>query len=194
MRLVGVLLLLLVLHVGDEVAAAEIEVNLPNKHAYQVVSLHNLDVKKAPVPLHTPAVLHQKKRVFEPHMTVVPLGSIIDMTNDDDVYHNVFSLSQAKSFDLGLYPHGDHKSVLFDKPGEVKVFCAVHPQMHAVVLVMDTPWYVDASDQDKVMFREVPAGRYAVRLWRKNESPQVIDEVRITTDGFTRIDFGSVRP
>ena len=175
-------------------AAGSVTVELPATKGASVVSLHALATPHPPsVPTKYPVVLRQKGRKFAPHLMTIPVGTMVDMTNDDVVYHNVFSFSKAKPFDLGLYPHGDHKAVLFDHPGVVKIFCAVHPQMYAVILVMDTPWVKRADSVKSVRFSEVPAGRYRLQWWQNNRLLQHSSVVTVPATGSVRVKFAQRR-
>jgi len=79
--------------------------------------------------------LVQRNKSFEPHLLVVPVGSVVAFPNHDPFFHNVFSLSQAQSFDLGSYPQGQTRKVTFNKEGKIHVECAIHPEMRMVIEV-----------------------------------------------------------
>ncbi|MDD9945820.1 MAG: plastocyanin/azurin family copper-binding protein [Myxococcales bacterium] len=111
------------------------------------------------------AEMGQKELQFTPQMVAIPAGSTIDFPNHDKVFHNVFSLSRTKRFDLGLYKQGSSKSVTFNRPGVVDVYCNIHPQMVAKVLVVDTIHYGVADKQGHVQIDGVPAGTYPVVAW-----------------------------
>ena len=85
--------------------------------------------------------LVQKNKSFEPHILVVPAGSMVEFPNRDPFFHNVFSLFEGKRFDLGLYEAGTSRMVRFDRPGISYIFCNIHPEMSAVVITMATPLY-----------------------------------------------------
>ncbi|GAV19687.1 hypothetical protein MMIC_P0638 [Mariprofundus micogutta] len=185
---IGLILLFALLQPGFAIAG-EIYGTLPSGNDEAVISLHALQQQLVVKVQKKSVVLHQKGRMFSPALTVIPVGSRVDMTNDDVVYHNVFSFSKAKTFDLGLYPYGGHKSVLFDKTGEVKIFCAVHPNMHAVVLVMDTPWFKRSTGKKEFRFSDIPAGQYEIHLWRKNQPLLISSKFKVTQTGRTSIDL-----
>jgi len=90
-------------------------------------------------PIH--ATLTQKHKKFSPHVLVIPPGSVVDFPNRDPFFHNVFSLFEGKRFDLGLYESGTSRSVKFDRPGVSYIFCNINPQMNAIVISLDTPYY-----------------------------------------------------
>jgi plastocyanin len=109
--------------------------------------------------------LVQKNKSFEPHVLVVPVGSQVEFPNRDPFFHNVFSLFEGKRFDLGLYEAGTTRDVHFDKPGISYIFCNIHPEMSAVVIAVETPYYAASDARGEVTIRDVPAGHYTLRLW-----------------------------
>jgi plastocyanin len=109
--------------------------------------------------------LVQKNKSFEPHVLVVPVGSLVAFPNRDPFFHNVFSLFEGKRFDLGLYEAGSTRDVHFDKPGVSYIFCNIHPEMSAVVIAVETPYYATSDARGDVIIRDVPAGRYTLRVW-----------------------------
>jgi plastocyanin len=109
--------------------------------------------------------LLQKNKSFEPHVLVVPVGSQVEFPNRDPFFHNVFSLFEGKRFDLGLYEAGTTRDVHFDKPGISYIFCNIHPEMSAVVIAVETPYYATSDARGEITIRGVPAGHYTLRLW-----------------------------
>jgi plastocyanin len=109
--------------------------------------------------------LVQKNKSFEPHVLVVPVGSLVEFPNRDPFFHNVFSLFEGKRFDLGLYEAGSSRDVHFDKPGVSYIFCNIHPEMSAVVIAVETPYYATSDARGEIAIRNVPAGRYTLRVW-----------------------------
>lgn len=77
----------------------------------------------------------QKDKTFKPVTMKIKVGDAVDFVNEDDFFHNVFSLSDTKSFDLGSYPKGQGRKVIFDKPGVVEVECSIHPEMQMKIEV-----------------------------------------------------------
>jgi hypothetical protein len=102
--------------------------------------------------------LRQINQSFEPHVLGVPVGTTVDFPNGDLVYHNVFSYSKTKKFDLGYYGKGRSKTVTFDRPGVVQVFCDIHSTMSAYVLVVDTPFVTQPDEQGAYAFTDLPEG------------------------------------
>jgi plastocyanin len=125
------------------------------------------------VPGHFPApkqhaVMDQKGLRFVPHVLAVLVGTVVDFPNSDPLLHNVFSFSQPKRFNLGLYPKGQSPSVLFDKPGVVAVLCSVHPEMSGYIIVLSHPFFAVTGTDGRFTIRDVPAGSYTVRCWSEN--------------------------
>ncbi len=116
----------------------------------------------------------QQDTAFVPAVLVVPPGATIDFGNSDPFFHNVFSYSQTKRFDLGRYPAGQTKSVTFEEVGIVKVYCEVHDFMRAVVLVLDSPYHSRVSEDGSFTIRGVPPGTYDMVAWHADFDEQVI--------------------
>ena len=112
------------------------------------------------------AVLDQRNLSFFPHVLAVQLGTRVEFPNHDRVFHNVFSDHDGTKFDLGLYPVGMVKHVPFDRPGLSRVFCNIHPQMSAYVLVVDTPYFGVSDEQGRFEVSRVPPGPYRYHAWR----------------------------
>jgi len=110
--------------------------------------------------------VYQKDRQFRPGVLVVPLGSSIEFPNEDKIFHNVFSLSKAARFDLGLYKSGESKSVIPKKAGVIDVFCNIHPQMFAKILVVDTQHYAITEADGRFTIPAVPVGTYELVAWQ----------------------------
>jgi len=126
-----------------------------------------IDAPGAPRSAHkAEAVLDQRDLSFSPHVLVVQVGTRVKFPNDDRVFHNVFSFHDGKRFDLGLYPVGAVKYVPFDQPGLSRIFCNIHPQMAAYVMVVDTPYFSVSDESGRFAIAGVPAGEYVAHAWR----------------------------
>ncbi len=136
-----------------------------------LVPLEPVDPKPANPPRQTPYRLVQKNKQFTPHLLVVPTGTSVEFPNRDPFFHNVFSLFNGKSFDLGLYESGTSRSVRFDREGASYIFCNIHPEMGAVVLALSTPYYGISTADGAVLIRNVPVGSYQVHIWGENVQP-----------------------
>ena len=139
-----------------------------------VVWLRPVDHSKKPSdapanPNHKPQLV-QKNKSFEPHLLVVEVGTVVDFPNHDPFFHNVFSLFEGKRFDLGLYEAGATNSVRFDKAGISFLFCNIHPEMSAVVVAVDSPYFGISDRSGRVTIAKVPDGRYEMHAWYERSS------------------------
>lgn len=116
-------------------------------------------------------------KTYAPHVVVVPLGSTVRFPNHDPFNHNVFSVSEPNTFDLGLYGRGETKSHTFDHPGLVRVYCNVHPRMVAYVLVMANRYYAQPASDGSFTISNVPAGRYRLHVWHERIPTEVVRDV-----------------
>ncbi len=173
MPALGVTLILLGTALGQQVAVtAHIEVTAPphRTHSPQdIVVWFTPAAGSTPVQLTNSAQQHpslvQKDKNFTPHLLVVRVGTVVDFPNRDPFFHNVFSLFEGKRFDLGLYEAGTTRHVRFDRPGVCYIFCNIHPEMSAVVVVLDTPYYGVANRRGRLEIPGVPAGQYTMHVW-----------------------------
>jgi plastocyanin len=112
------------------------------------------------------AQMPQKDMTFAPDLVAVLVGTTVEFPNLDDMYHNVFSYSKTKRFDLGRYRKDEKPgSVLFDKPGTVTVHCDIHDRMRGTVLVLETPFFVKTDAQGHYRLEHLPAGSYSLKAW-----------------------------
>jgi plastocyanin len=116
--------------------------------------------------------LVQRNKTFEPHVVVVPVGTVVQFPNKDPFFHNVFSLFDGKRFDLGLYEAGSTKPLRFDRPGVSFLFCNIHPEMSAVVVVVQTPYFAKSDRSGRISIAGVPDGRYRLRVWYERSAPE----------------------
>jgi len=116
-------------------------------------------------------ITQQNKR-FEPHILVVPAGSMVDFPNLDPFFHNVFSMFDGKRFDLGLYEAGTSRSLSFTTRGICYSFCNIHPDMSAVVVVVDTPYYGMTNRAGEFTVPNVPPGQYELSVWHERYKPE----------------------
>ncbi len=141
-----------------------------------------LDAANAPGPVQAGRiVLDQRNLTFSPHVLVVRVGSTVDFPNNDRVFHNVFSFRDGKKFDLGMYPKGTSKRIVFDKPGLARVFCNIHPNMAAYVLAVESPYFAVSNDGGTFTITGVPAGTYTYHAWRPGGGQPLTGSV--TVDG-----------
>jgi len=127
--------------------------------------------------LPNPPQLLQRNKTFEPHVLIVPLGTMVEFPNQDPFFHNIFSLYDGRRFDLGLYESGTKRSVKFDRPGVSFLFCNIHAEMSAVVLAVDTPYFALSDGNGNVTIRNVPDGRYQMHVWYERSAPEQLQEL-----------------
>ena len=111
--------------------------------------------------------MEQQNRRFSPDLVVIPAGASVSFPNFDPIFHNVFSLSKVKSFDLGNYSKGQTRMVTFPKPGIVAVYCHLHPNMTGTIIVTPNQWGVRADAKGQYELANVPPGKYTVVAWHK---------------------------
>jgi hypothetical protein len=114
------------------------------------------------------ATLTQKGRHFDPEMLIVASGSTVSFPNADPIFHNVFSLSKAKSFDLGYYPAGQTRTVKFDTPGIVQVYCHLHSDMSAAIVVAPSAWWTRPKPDGTFSLAGIPPGTYELVAWHRS--------------------------
>jgi hypothetical protein len=145
-------------------------------------------VRLEPVGVRAPRVVPgrfqmvTRGKMVVPHVLAVAAGSTVDFPNDDPISHNLFSLSSNNAFDLGLYRKGAGKSQKFDTPGLINVYCNVHPNMSAVILVMDTPYYAFSDSSGNYSLTNVPAGRYRLIAWNE-QGGETESPIEVTSAG-----------
>jgi hypothetical protein len=118
------------------------------------------------------AQIRQENESFSPRVVAITRGSTIDFPNVDPYFHNVFSLSGAGTFDLGRYPDGQSRARQFTKAGLVKVYCHIHSQMSATILVLDHPWFTTAGQDGRFTIPNVPPGDYTLVGWHERVGEQ----------------------
>jgi plastocyanin len=137
----------------------------------------------------------QKK--FTPRVVVVSKSAAVDFPNVDPIYHNVFSVSGANRFDLGLYRSGASKAKQFDEAGLVRVFCNIHPQMIGFVVVVDSDFAATTGPDGKVRFEGVPIGSWTLKAWHEEGTETgapVTVRARADTAVSIRLDVSGYRP
>jgi len=134
------------------------------------------------------AVMDQRNETFVPHLLAITTGSTVDFPNSDHIYHNVFSLSKVKSFDLGRYAAGHSKAVRFDRPGIVRVFCDIHSHMNAFILVFSHPFFSVTDEEGRYHIDNVPPGNYSLIAWNEGiaSDPR---PVTVADGGVAELDF-----
>ncbi|HEY3215234.1 MAG TPA: carboxypeptidase regulatory-like domain-containing protein [Candidatus Eisenbacteria bacterium] len=139
-------------------------------------------------PSATPPQLAQKDQAFMPRVLAVAVGTSVDFPNQDPIYHNVFSVSPVKRFDLGKYPRGHSKRVTFGKPGVVQVYCDIHSQMAAFVLVLPHRGFTQPDAAGHFTLPNVPAGHYKLRVWHP-DLHELHREVDVPAEGVVSVEL-----
>ena len=132
--------------------------------------------------------VNQQGAMFTPHVLPVVAGTTVEWPNNDNIFHNVFSMSEAKPFDLGLYKNPEVKRIAFDKAGRVDVFCSIHANMSCVVLVLENPWFAVADDRGHYSITNVPAGTYQLKAWHER-LPAQSQPITVTETSEVKVDF-----
>jgi len=134
------------------------------------------------------AVMDQRNETFVPHVLAISIGTTVDFPNSDKFYHNVFSLSKSKPFDLGRYAAGNSRPVRFDRPGIVRVFCDIHSHMSAFILVFSHPFFALTDAEGRYRIENVPPGTYGVIAWNEG-TPSEPKAVAVPDRGLVELDF-----
>lgn len=135
-----------------------------------------------------PAVMDQRDLRFVPHVLVIQVGTTVEFPNSDPLSHNVFSISDAKRFNLGLYQRGTLRRVKFDKPGVVELLCNVHLEMSAYIVVLKNPYFALTGPDGGFRIPEVPAGRHRLRCWHER-LPTQEREIEVPAEGTVTVIF-----
>ena len=160
-----------------------------NEMANVVIYLDSVLPTEVPAPDSAPPLeMRQSGETFLPHVLPVVAGSTVSFPNGDPFFHNVFSLSKPRTFDLGRYPKGASKSVRFDRPGVVQVFCHIHSDMSAVVFVAPSRLYATPTPHGTYRIAPIPPGTYRVTAWHERTRP-ISATVRVEPGRPTRLDF-----
>jgi plastocyanin len=145
------------------------------------------DVKGPVVPKKV--TVEQHHLMFIPKVTTIPVGSTVVFTNHDKLYHNVFSVSEARKFNLDTFEHGKPKQVTFNKPGVVSVLCNVHSEMSAWIIVTANQYAAVSEGDGSFTISGVPAGTYKLSVWSEKHKPQGISTVSVEDGKTSHIDI-----
>jgi plastocyanin len=150
------------------VAAAELSVTVhaPNGQGVggAVVAVEPA-VAAAAAQVRATASMDQRALQFVPNVLIVRTGTAVDFPNSDQVRHQVYSFSAARSFQLALYAGRAHPPVVFDRPGLITLGCNIHDAMIGYIYVTDSPWFGVTGADGSLQLRDLPAGEYTVRVW-----------------------------
>ena len=132
--------------------------------------------------------MDQRGQQFLPRLLAVPVGTVVVFPNNDTTFHNVFSLSRVRTFDLGRFAPGRTGSVRFDRPGIVPIFCDIHSHMSAYVLVFGHPYFAESDADGRYEIADVPGGEYSLAVWSElgTAPPR---RVRVQPGAIAEVDF-----
>jgi plastocyanin len=136
----------------------------------------------------TEVTIKMERKVFSPRVVVVQVGSTVHFPNLDSIHHNAFSVSGKNRFDLDLYKKPESRSVTFRRAGIVRVYCNIHPQMSAIVIVRDGPHYSWAERDGRFVLRGLAPGRYTVKAWNERAS-EVERAVLVPEEGEVEVEL-----
>lgn len=125
-------------------------------------------------------VMAQKGKKFVPHVLAVQTGAAVDFPNYDPIFHNAFSNYSGQIFDVGLYKPGSSRTVSFTRQGVVRVFCNIHANMSAVIVVLDTPYFATTDNLGTFRIADVPAGDYTLEVFHERATPEVLSKLKRT--------------
>jgi plastocyanin len=148
-------------------------------------------------PAGQKAIMDQRELMFVPEVLVVQTGTAVDFPNSDQVRHQVYSFSPAKTFQLALYAGRAHAPVVFDHAGLVTLGCNIHDHMLGYIYVTDSPWYGRTAADGTLRLRDLPPGEYTVRIWHAllaESGPQLAQVVRLADGASATASFRLTRP
>lgn len=150
-----------------------------------VVSLESTDDVTKSVREMRHALMIQKNKTFTPHVLAIQVGNFVDFPNFDPIFHNAFSTYNGQIFDVGLYPPGSSKSVRFNRPGVVRVFCNIHANMSAVIVVLETPYFDTTKRDGHFSIANVPPGDYTLNVFHERATAATLAHAsrRVTVGG-----------
>lgn len=145
-----------------------------------------LAASRAPATPQPKVVIDQRNLAFYPHVLAVRVGTTVEFPNNDKVFHNVFSYRDGKKFNLGMYPKGVVKRIVFDKPGLARLFCNIHPNMAAYIMAVDSPYFAVSAEDGGFTISDLPPGTYTYHAWRPGGQPLTGS---ISVDGNTPLEI-----
>lgn len=135
-----------------------------------------------------PAVMDQKGLRFVPHVLAILVGTTVEFPNSDPVSHNVFSISDVKRFNLGMYPRGTIHRIKFEQAGVVELLCNVHIEMSAYIVVLKNPYFARTEPDGTYRIEGVPAGKHRLRCWHER-FPAQERTAEVPETGSVTVDF-----
>ena len=147
-----------------------------------------IDQLVAPPANPVPLTIVQHDATFEPHVLPIVVGTTVRWPNEDDIFHNVFSMTETQDFNLGFYKKEKTPEIRFDRLGRVDIFCAIHTNMHCIILVLPNPYFALTDAHRHFAIRKVPAGTYRLKAWHERV-PAAVRDIVVPAEGEVKIDF-----
>ncbi|HYC56075.1 MAG TPA: hypothetical protein VEL28_14165 [Candidatus Binatia bacterium] len=158
-------------------------------HAGVIVFLDEMDTRYEVAAKPADQAIRQVDKKFIPEVLPVLAGTTVHFPNDDIVAHNVFSLSRVAPFDLGIYPRGQTRSVVFEETGLVKIYCNIHSRMVASIVVLANPWFTVTAEDGSFTLDNVPTGGATVRTWYPRTPQNSEQRLQVTEKGIYDLDL-----
>lgn len=179
---------------GRVVLDASLEPSVRKMRDYSgvVVSLWPLDAAPLP-PASGSARMVQKNKAFIPHVLPVQVGATVEFPNYDPIFHNAFSNYDGQIFDVGLYPPGTSRNVVFRREGVVRIFCNIHSTMSAVIVVLPTPYFASTGRDGTFEIANVPPGQYTLRVFHERATAAALERLgRRVAVGADPLELGAI--
>jgi plastocyanin len=141
------------------------------------VWLTSSEWKGPQAPLRKHVRMLQKNKTFLPHILAIETGTSVDFPNLDPIFHNAFSNFDGQIFDVALYPPGSSKTVKFERPGVVRVFCNIHPSMSAIIVVANSNYIAITNREGRYVFPNVAPGEYQIHFFHERATPETLEGV-----------------
>lgn len=166
----------LAIGIGQQCSAGALDVQVIDADSRAIADVAVYAVPSKPERQHSDprptAIMDQQHNAFVPHVLIVQTGTLVDFPNNDTVSHHVYSFSEAKTFELGLYKGDAHPPVSFDRPGIVVLGCNIHDSMLGYIVVVDTPHFARTEQDGHAALRDLPPGEYTVHVWTPRARPK----------------------
>jgi plastocyanin len=165
---------------GDVIGRVELvfshDPNVRKHQDYSGVAVWLDPLSGAALPSKPPhAEMIQKDKTFLPHVLAIMVGTTVSFPNYDPIFHNAFSNYNGQLFDIGLYPPGTTRSIVFKREGVVRVFCNIHPTMSAVIVVLKSPYFSVSNKSGEIHIAGVPAGSYRMHVFHERATEQTLE-------------------
>jgi len=146
-----------------------------------VIWLDPVSGKLPPAKPRRAEMLQMNKR-FSPHILPITVGTVVDFPNSDPIFHNAFSNYDGQVFDVGLYPPGTSRSVPFRNTGIVRIFCDIHPNMSAIIVVLKSPYFAKSTKTGEFTIANVPEDAYRLHVFHERATEQTLNGLTRTVE------------